>query len=199
MPDPPSVGLLTRFIFENPYPLGLVLIAVAGGLMWTALREGRRERLTIGSIGIGLGAIVLTIGALVVTSGERARKVTIQLVDAAVEPDIVQAMSLFADEATIAFGLPTNPGFPHEYIYQEVSRLESQYRVESNSITKLKAYSVSKDSAIVHLGCRTTLQRGFAPPPSQWVLQLKRQDDGSFKIVHLTWVSMAGSPPPSNR
>ena len=82
MPDPPSVGLVTRFLFENPYPVGLLSLAVAGGLLWTGLREGRRERLTIAAIGIALGAAVLTIGAAVVTSGERARTVTIELVEA---------------------------------------------------------------------------------------------------------------------
>ena len=196
MPDPPSVGLLTRFLFENPYPVGLVLLAVAGGLLWTGLREGRRERLTIAVIGIALGAAVLTIGAVVVTSGERSRKVTIELVEAAVAADVVAMMSLFADEATMAFGSPTNPGFELDYLSREASRLESQYRIESNSITRLEAYTVSKDSAIVHLACRTTVERGYGPTPTQWVLQIQRQSDGTFKIVHVTWISLAGNPPP---
>ncbi len=48
MPDPPSIGLVTRFLLENPYPVGLVVLAVAGGLLWTGLREGRRERMLVG-------------------------------------------------------------------------------------------------------------------------------------------------------
>lgn len=196
MPDPPSVGLVTRFLFENPYPVGLVLLAVAGGMLWTGLREGRRQRLTIAAIGIALGAVVLTIGAAVVTSGERASKVTIELVEAAVAADVVAMMASFADDATMAFGSPTNPGFDLDYLSREASRLESQYRIESNSITRLEAYTVSKDSAIVHLACRTTVERGYVPTPTQWVLQVERGDDGTFKIVHVTWISLAGDPPP---
>lgn len=195
MPDPPSVGLVTRFLLENPYPVGLVVLAVAGGLLWTGLREGRRERLLVGLIGITVAAAVLTIGAVVVTSGERARKVTIELVEAAVAANVVDVMSHFGDEATFAFASPTNPGFPLDYIRQQALRLESQVSIESNRITQLKAYSVSKDSAIVHLGCSTTAAQGYGPTPTQWVLQIERDDQGDYKIVHVTWVSLAGNPP----
>ena len=195
MPDPPSVGLVTRFLLENPYPVGLVVLAVAGGLLWTGLREGRRERLLVGLIGIAVAAAVLTIGAVVVTSGERARRVTIELVEAAVAANVVDVMSHFGDEATFAFASPTNPGFPLDYIRQQAVRLESQFSIESNRITQLKAYSVSKDSAIVHLGCSTTVAQGYGPTPTQWVLQLQRNDQGDYKIVHVTWVSLAGNPP----
>ena len=195
MPDPPSVGLVTRFLLENPYPVGLVVLAVAGGLLWTGLREGRRERLVIGLIGIAVAAAVLTIGAVVVTSGERARKVTIELVEAAVAANVVDVMSHFGDEATFAFASPTNPGFPLDYIRQQAVRLESQFSIESNRITQLKAYSVSKDSAIVHLGCSTTAAQGYGPTPTQWILQIERDDQGDYKIVHITWISLAGNPP----
>lgn len=195
MPDPPSVGLVTRFLLENPYPVGLVVLAVAGGLLWTGLREGRRERLLVGLIGITVAAAVLTIGAVVVTSGERARKVTIELVEAAVAANVVDVMSYFTDEATFAFASPTNPGFPLDYIRQQALRLESQFSIESNRITQLKAYSVSKDSAIVHLGCSTTVAQGYGPTPTQWILQIERNDQGDYKIVHVTWVSLAGNPP----
>ena len=196
MPDPPSVGLMTRFLLENPYPVGLVLLAVAGGLLWTGLREGRRDRMVVGLIGLVLAASVLAVGAIVVTSGERARRVTIELVEAAVAADVVDVMSHFAAEATFAFASPTNPGFPLDYIRQQASRLEAQYRIESNRITQLKVYSTSGDSAIVHLACSTTADRGFGPTPTQWVLQMQRDDQGDFKIVHITWISLAGNPPP---
>ena len=39
MPQPPQVGLITRYVLENPYPLALVLLALAGGLAWTAVRN----------------------------------------------------------------------------------------------------------------------------------------------------------------
>ena len=196
MPDPPSVGLVTRFLLENPYPVGLVVLAVAGGLLWTGLREGRRDRLIVGLIGIVVAAAVLTIGGVVVTSGERARKVTIELVESAVAADIVDVMSHFADEAAFAFASPTNPGLPLDYIRRQAVRLEAQYRIESNRITKLKAYSTSSDSAIVHLGCSTIAAQGYGPTPTQWVLQMQRDDQGDFKIVHITWISLAGNPPP---
>ena len=52
--------------------------------------------------------------------------------------------------------------------------------------------------ATVHLGCRTMLDRGYAPTPTQWVLVIERGDDGEWKITHVTWISMAGRAPGSD-
>ena len=38
-PDPPPVGLFTKWVLENPYPLGAILLAMAIVMAWTALRS----------------------------------------------------------------------------------------------------------------------------------------------------------------
>ncbi|MCZ6494503.1 MAG: hypothetical protein O6933_10545, partial [Planctomycetota bacterium] len=104
MPQPPQVGLITRYMLENPYPLALVLLALACGLAWTAVRNERRDRLRAGGAMAILGVAVLLLGAVVVTSGEHARRITRALVEAAVAADVSDAMQLFADQATMSFG-----------------------------------------------------------------------------------------------
>ena len=104
MPDPPPVGLFTRYVLENPYPLGFALLALAAVLGWTVLRGGRRERLVTAGILAVIGGGLLVVGAVVVTSGEHARRVVLDVVDAAVAGDVGTAGSLFADDATLALG-----------------------------------------------------------------------------------------------
>ena len=65
-------------------------------------------------------------------------------------------------------------------------------------VQMLRAYTESSDGAVVHLACRTTLERDFGPTPTSWVLRVERQDDGTWKITHVTWISLAGRSPASD-
>ena len=50
MPEPPRVSLFTQYVLENPYPLGVLLVALAAGFGWTALRSDRPQRLRTAGI-----------------------------------------------------------------------------------------------------------------------------------------------------
>ncbi len=198
MPEPPRVGLFTRYVLENPYPLGVLLLALAAGFAWTALRSDRPQRLRpAGILGV-VGAAVLLTGTLVATAGEHAGGVTVAVVVAAVAADVSGAAALFADDARLSFGSPTNPGLPRGDIEARIDQLDGKYRIQSNQVTMLRAYTETSDRATVHLACFTTLERGFGPAPTQWVLRVQRQGDGTWKIAHVTWISYAGHSPASD-
>lgn len=196
MPDPPDVGLFTRFILENPYPIAVVAIAVGAGLLWTGLREGQRNRQRIGLVVIAVAIAVLIIASSVTTSGEHAKALTRSLVEATVQADAVAVMSHFTSNATMSFASPTNPGYSIEFVEDQATRLEGQYKVESNRIVSLKGFTLSSDSAIIHLTCTTTIAGGYGATPTSWVLRIERQDDNSWKIVRFTWISIFNKPPP---
>jgi len=99
MPDPPNVGLFTRFILENPYPIAVVAIAVGAGLLLSGLREGMRNRQRIGILGISVAIAVLIIAWSVTTSGEHAKALTRSLVQATVQADALKVMSHFTSDA----------------------------------------------------------------------------------------------------
>ena len=182
-------------MLENPYPAGLLMLALAVGLAWTALRIDRRERLAGAGILAGLGAVVLLVGAVVVTPGEEARRVVLAVVKAAETADIAEAGAHFSDDATLAFGSPNNPGYPRDAIQKNLDRLGDRYRITSNQITSLKAFTESPREATVHLGLRTTVEVGFGPMPTWWVLRVEKEPDGTWKIIRAAWVSVAGQTP----
>ncbi len=195
MPDPPHVGLLTRYVLENPWPLGLGLLLIAIVAGFTGLREGLAGRIRLAGLIALAGAAVLAIGAAVTTSGEHARRITRELVDAAVQGDVAGAISLFTEQATYSVGSPRNPGLGRDFIESELSRLNGRYRIDANTITMLRSYSESSNLAEVHLACWTTV--GGSTTPSQWVLRIQRQPDDAWKIVRLTCISIGSRTPPS--
>ncbi len=195
MPHPLAAGLVTLYLLENPYPVGLVLLGFGGGWMWVAMRAGRRERLPVAGLLMVAGAAVFATARLVVTSGEHGRELTLALVGSAVSADIDRARELFAPDATLAFGAPTNPRHSRAVIERLIEQLDGRRRIESNTIFKLVAHSRTRREARVELSCVTTLVGGYGPHRTQWVLEIARQPDGTWKVTHVRWAIINGRPP----
>ncbi|MHC4946712.1 MAG: hypothetical protein ACYTG1_00410 [Planctomycetota bacterium] len=193
MPDPPGVNIFTRFVLENPWPLAGLLAVAAIAVAWPALREGRPGR-TRPALGLaGAAAAVVAAALAVTTSGERARAVTRELVDSVVAGDLVAAVDLFSDDATVSLGSTTSPAYDRDVIVSGLDRA-TRYDVAGNRIRALRAYTVSGDEAEVHLGCLT--DAGYGYTPSTWVLRVRREGDGEWRVIRLTCVSIATRPPP---
>jgi ketosteroid isomerase-like protein len=182
MPTPPDVGVLTRFVLENPWPLAGLLLVVAVVLAWTGLREGATGRLKAALVPALAGAAALAAGTLVTTSGERATAVVRGFVTAVEETDLVAAANAIAEDGSIGVASVNNPGFGKDYIITRLDRLGGRFAITSNRITQLDAYTISPDEAEVHLGVRTETDRGMGPALTRWVIRVRRQDDGEWRI-----------------
>lgn len=199
MPEAPQSNLFTYYVLENPWPLGLALLAIAAILTWMGLREGLRGRTRTGLVFGVLGAAVIAAGLAVTTAGEQAKRLTRQLVDAAVAKDLVTGMTLFSDDATMNAGSPQNPGFDREFIKGRFAALAERHTIESNSISTLRYATISSDEAEARLGCLTTVAAFPYPNTSQWIIRVMRQPDGQWKITRLTCVAINDQTPPLDR
>ena len=197
MPEPPPVGLLTRYVLENPFPVALPLIAVGATLAWSALRDARRTRFRIGIAAVVLGVVAIALGLAVTTAGEHGERAARGLVEAVVGNDLVGARAMMTDETTLSIGSPLNPGVGIDFIQDRLDQLHQRYRIEANTIRSLSGYGISADEAEIHLGCLT--DAGFGFTPSRWVLRARRQPDGTWKITRITCISINNQVPASNR
>ena len=76
MPEPPSSNLLTHYIFENPWPLGIVLLALAAIVGWLGLREGLHKRVRAAVMLATLGIVVIAAGMLITTAAEQGERLS---------------------------------------------------------------------------------------------------------------------------
>ncbi len=194
MPEPPPESLHVRWILENPWPLGATLLLIGAVVGWMGLRDGVLNRQRAGFVIVMAGLLVVAAGFAITTSGEHAKGVVKDLLRRAESADITGASTLFAADASISFGRPENPGLGAGEIFKRLDLLAGPYRIKSNTVTTLKGYSESAEMGVVHLGCLTTVEAGYGPTPSQWVLKVKRQSSGAWEIVRITLVSAAGRP-----
>ncbi len=197
MPDPPAVGFVTRYVLENPWPLALGLLIVACAIGYTALVRGHLKRLPAAVLLAAAALAVAVAGLVIVTSGERAKLVTRQFVEAVAAEDVTAAGNLLAADATFAFDSPRNPGHDLTFIKNGLADLTDDFSIESNRITRLDAYSEDDAHGLAHLSCWT--EAGYGPVISRWVVRVARQSDGSWKVDRITCVSINNNSASSYR
>jgi hypothetical protein len=195
MPDPPSVDLWTRYVLENPYPLGIGLAALGAVMFWLGLRDGRVDRMRIAVAPVLLGAAVLVTGLVVVTAGERARGVVTRFVDAVVQEDLVTATTLLDSDLRLHLSSASNPGYRLNDVIDALSSLTASYDITGNRVTTLDSFTESSERAMVHLVCWTEVARGYAPTKTEWVMEVAHQPGGSWAITRMTFVSVMDEPP----
>ena len=187
-----AAGIFTRYVLENPYLLGGLLLLVGALIAWQGLREGRTDRLRQAAIPLVLAVVVLLVGAMVVTPGERGRTVARELVDRVVAEDLVGTMDLFAEDATLHVGTGSI-GQDRDAILTNASRLADRFTIEGNRITRLDAETSGRGRATVHVGCLTTTDMFHGT--SAWTLEVKRTEDGDWLVRRLVWDSINGQSP----
>lgn len=193
-PPPPAVDPFSRTLFESPWLLAGVLGVVTLFLLVTGLREGRLDRLRQSAVPGGLLVLLLVVAHLVTTPAERARTTVRSFVEAIVAGDAATAKSLLAADLGFHVGDPDNVAFGRDYLTTTIDWATGRYAIESNSIRRLDAWTVPGDRAVVHLGCLTFPAAG-GPTPSQWVLEVAEQDDGTWRIDRMTWIGVLGRRP----
>ena len=197
MTTAPATGLLTRFVLENPWPLCVLLGISAVALIKFGFDRDDR-RMVVAAIGCVLGAAAVALVAWIVTTpGEHARRVTRALVTAAENADSFGMRALFPDDASIHFGSLASPGFDRDEIERGIDALGSRHRIESNTITVLRAGAIDANAAIAELGCITTTASSFGPVPSTWLVRVERGTDGTWRIQRLANTAIAGRSPSS--
>lgn len=195
MPDPPSTNLLSRYVLENPYPLTIFAAVAAFILLIVALREGRKSMLTAAGITALLGAIVWTVGTVVTTPAEHGERVTRTVIETAVSGDVSATLGHFTEDAALAIGSPTAPGLSLNVMRNRLDNLHRRFTIESNRITRLRGYTESETTAVVHASCSTVVSGGYGSTGSQWIFRVEQQPDGTWMVTRLTAISIAGRTP----
>lgn len=195
MNDTPQESLPVRYLMENPWPLGLflILLALVLAVVWNN-RGGGKIALAAG-VALALGVLVFLLASIVTTPGEHARALVRGMVAHAVAGDADPIIEVLAPDATLHLQSLKHPGRGLEDLEDSIRSLEDSNRITHNTITKLRAWTTSSESALVFLGCRTTTESSWGPVPSTWVFQIERSARGNWRVKRIAFVSLAGRQP----
>ena len=188
-------NLITRYVLENPWPLMIILLLLAGGGIWFAIQRDDQKLLRI-PVACLIGAVAVYLTAtFVTTSGEKVAAATRQFVQHAEEGRSSDMISMLASNATLHVGRAGSSGQPLEDLERELQTLDGQHRITSNRITQLDTASQGRDTILVTLSCFTSTESSYGSVPSSWLLEWTRTPDGAWQIRRLTALRIAGRTP----
>lgn len=189
---------MTRWLFENPWPLAIVLAAIGAIALWRGLTDESRPLRRLGAGALALAVATWSAGRLVTTPGEHAERVTLALVAAAEAGDTDAAMALFAPNAVLNYGRRENQGVAIAEIRDAFATLEDRHRIASNRIRRLEVRTLDAQTGEVELSCSTSTETYEGAIPTDWVLRVRRFGDGEdWRIDRLTFETLfARSPTP---
>ena len=199
MPPEAETGTLTRWVFENPWPLSLGLLVISALIVGYAIQRDDRRPFRF-ALGFAIaGAAVLAAGLLVETPGERAENSTRNLVALAVDGDVDGMIDLLGPAATLHLGRVENPGYPRNELERNLDALRSSQRIEDNTISRLDSAEGRDGSVWVDLGCFTRTGGSGGWVPSRWVIEWGPTSEDELRIRSITLVNLAGRSPQSVR
>jgi len=191
---PQSPRMLTRWLFENPWPLAIALALLGAVLVLRGLGDGRRPLLVGGGAAVALALAALLVGSVVTTPGEHAAAIVRRLVAHAEQAETDAALGLFADDAVMNYGRRENPGTAIADIRRALSALEGRHRIESNRVRRLVAVTLDEETGEVELSCSTTTGSSSGAVPTDWIVRVRRID-GEWRIDRLTFERLFAGPP----
>jgi hypothetical protein len=191
--------MLSRYLFENPWPIVILSAVAAAFLAYRGLTEGSRSQLRGGAVAAAVAVVVLVVAALVTTPSEHAAATVRSFVAKAEAADVDGMIAMLAPTASLSYGRPENPGFGREDLVAALRTLEGRYRIEGNAITQLDANGTdatgnNQAAAVVLLTNRTAVA-GFGDVPNSWWIKVARQPDGGWQIERLAFLRVAAQTP----
>ncbi|MDI9402728.1 MAG: hypothetical protein QM516_02545 [Limnohabitans sp.] len=184
---------MNEWLFENPWPLALLLGAVALIGLWRALTGGGQRDWIAAGIAATLAALSILVGRLVVTPGEHAQAAVEEFIDRAIALDVDGAFQLFTADAVFNYGNREAPSEQVGALRSALESLKTRNRIESNRVTRIAAATLDDRTGEVEFSCSTAVERVDAAVPSRWIARVRRVGE-RWQIDRLTFVSLFAQP-----
>lgn len=195
MNNPPEESLLGHYLLENPWPVGLLSVAVGGILALLWMRQGDGRLAIAAGVALLVSAIVFLVEAVVVTPAEHGTILVRSIVRSAEEGDPEAIIRLLDGNASLHMGSLENSGRPLEDLEDSIRSLERSNRITDNWITNLRGTTLGSDRAIIHLGCLTTTERSYGSTPTTWIFDIRRTPEGDWLVRRIAFESLMGRTP----
>lgn len=189
--------ILENLLFEQPWPLAVVVLAVAAGCWVVASRRRRRGKLRLVAVSFVLLAVALLVMAhFVTTAREHLLSATAQLVAATESPTDGKVLDqLIAPDAVV-----TGPGgevwLEYAQLRSELKSAVDRHQIHEQRIRSVGAEVTSDTAGRSVFDLRTNVgKETFIPIRTVWALHWARDDAGEWRIKQIQWLQFQGHAP----
>lgn len=186
--------LWQEWLFENPWPLVIVLIAVAVvvRLVATRRKQPRVNFAAAGALLLAVGVYLLTM--FVATDRERLVDRTKELVEATAPLDSAAMDGLIARGAIVS-GPDGAAWVEYDSIRSELEAVVGRYGGFDHAIRGLGAEVTSAVRGRSLLSLSTTAESIGMPIRTQWLITWRKESDGQWRVIEISWLEFQGRPP----
>jgi len=169
---------------------GIIVGAIGLAFLWVGLRDNLLTRCKIGIATIVFALLLFFIGLFVVTPTEHAKRVVSGFVNAVVDENASDALSLLHWEVDIVDDWRGESLSGHAGMQRSLDALYAKYMLTFNTILRADFFE-RKDDVLVELSLFTRVS-GIGSVPSTWRILVQEQKDGKWTISSIDAIVIAG-------
>jgi len=193
--DLPSSPILVRLFAESPLLCSVPLVCTTLLSLWYAWSSSQWKPIFIAVAGLLATAFIVTVTTINVSPGEHAAQIVRDLARFAETADVVRLDKLFAPDARLHYGSLESASDDIQSILRNSQWLEQIHQIEANTIVSLDFATVDRESGIVILGCRTTVDSNSQMIPTRWWIRVRLTPENSWRIDRIVWTELFLHPP----
>ncbi|MCC6679710.1 MAG: DUF4440 domain-containing protein [Phycisphaeraceae bacterium] len=185
-----------RYLFEQPWPLIVVLSCLAAALLISGLRRRKRSPIVVAGVLLAAAVGVFITATLVTTDREVVERLTQRVLDATVPLDAATLQQLIRPDAAVRLpnGITLTLLQP---LPLELAEAVHRFEVTQQTMRSLDVEVTRPGVAIAHLTVRTNTERSGAPAMNtSWLLTWRQVDQDHWQIQDVQWLTLNNQEPP---
>lgn len=189
--DIPAPPLWQNLLFEQPWPLAVLLLVVGVVLRTVGRRTGRRGLRRAALVSVLLAAGGVALAYFVETGREAVRRHTLGLVDAVEPLDADRVSALLADNVRVT-GPRGRVMVESGEVRRRLASANRRYSVASHRVRALDVWAAGDEGRAM---LALYSQINASPSLTRWGLRWEKQG-GTWRITEIRWLSYQGREPP---
>lgn len=188
--DIPSPPLWQNLLFEQPWPLAMVLLVIAVVLRMAGRSRGSRPLRWSAVAAVAIGAGVVGLAFAVDTGREAVRRLTLDLVDATAPLDAARVSQLLAEDVRV-----TGPGggvvLAGDEVHARLKAIDDDFAIKAHRVRDVKAWAKGTEGLA---GLALYTEVSVTPTLTRWRLEWEKTG-GAWRVTEVRWLSLNGSTP----
>lgn len=179
-----------RFILEHPWISSISIAAIALGLLWTGLREGKNIRSKAGVLILFIAVSAWILGWLIDTPTEHAKRLIYSFVQAVEQEDIPATAEVLSQDVIMVDTWKDYPNQGIEGVQLSIIELHSRHSFSFNTVLRFQPVEREED-VLVEISLLSRVS-GIGTVPSRWRILVKPNEAGVWKIYSIDAVEIMG-------
>ena len=172
-----------RFILEHPWISSISIAAIALGLLWIGLRDGKKIYSRVGVLLFCVAVTAWILGRLIDTPTEHAKRLIYSFVLAVETEDIPATSAVLSQDVIMVDTWKDYPNQGIEGVQLSIIELHERHSFSFNTVLRFQPVEREED-VLVEISLLSRVS-GIGTVPSRWRILVQPNEAGVWKIYSI--------------